>query len=76
METEIQQVMTKLLTYKEMEVLRLRFGIGYDAKYTLGEVGRIFRTTKERIRQIERRAMEKLKDKWHLFKLIDDGGEP
>jgi RNA polymerase primary sigma factor len=49
-----------LLTPREEEIVRLRFGIDQDATYTLDEIGRRFDLTRERIRQIEKRALEKL----------------
>jgi RNA polymerase primary sigma factor len=49
-----------LLTPREREVLRLRFGIGGEREHTLGEVGARFAVTRERIRQIETAALAKL----------------
>lgn len=49
-----------LLTPREEEIIRLRFGIDKDSTYTLDEIGRRFDLTRERIRQIEKRALEKL----------------
>ncbi len=43
------------------EIIKLRFGIGDGYTYTLEEVGRVFRVTRQRIRQVEARAIEKLK---------------
>ncbi|MBR4984572.1 MAG: sigma-70 family RNA polymerase sigma factor [Proteobacteria bacterium] len=56
---EISRVL-KTLTEREERILRLRFGIGEDTTYTLEEVGKEFNLTRERIRQIEARAIEKL----------------
>ncbi|HWP93871.1 MAG TPA: sigma-70 family RNA polymerase sigma factor [Thermodesulfobacteriota bacterium] len=50
-----------ILTPKEREVIKMRFGIGYENTYTLDDVGKRFGLTRERIRQIERRALERLK---------------
>jgi RNA polymerase primary sigma factor len=50
----------KLLTDREEEIVRLRFGIDQEATYTLDEIGNMFDLTRERIRQIEKRALEKL----------------
>jgi len=49
------------LTYREREVLRLRFGLEDGAAKTLEEVGLVFRLTRERIRQIEAKALRKLR---------------
>ena len=48
------------LTYREREIIKLRYGLDDGYPYTLEEVGRIFRVTRERIRQIEAKAMKKL----------------
>ncbi len=48
------------LTYREREIIRLRYGIGDGHTYTLEEVGRIFKVTRERVRQIEAKAIRKL----------------
>jgi RNA polymerase primary sigma factor len=50
-----------MLSPKEREILRLRFGIGADGEHTLEEVGERFRVTRERIRQIEAKALRKLR---------------
>ncbi len=50
------------LTPREERVLRLRFGIGVPSENTLEEVGREFQVTRERIRQIEAKALRKLKN--------------
>ena len=48
------------LNYREREILRLRFGLADGYSYTLEEVGRIFSVTRERVRQIESKAVQKL----------------
>ncbi len=50
----------KTLTYREREIVRLRYGLGDGYTYTLEEVGRIFKVTRERVRQIEAKALRKL----------------
>ena len=49
------------LTPREERVLRMRFGIGMNSDHTLEEVGQQFSVTRERIRQIEAKALRKLK---------------
>ena len=49
------------LTPREERILRMRFGIGTNADHTLQEVGKVFSVTRERIRQIEAKALQKLK---------------
>jgi len=49
------------LTPREEQVLRLRFGLGEPTDYTLEEVGQRFAVTRERIRQIEAKALRKLR---------------
>jgi RNA polymerase primary sigma factor len=49
------------LTPREERILRMRFGIGMNKDHTLGEVGQQFSLTRERIRQIEAKALRKLK---------------
>ena len=51
----------KNLTEREKNVLRLRFGIDSVKDHTLGKVGEIFEVTRERIRQIEAKALRKLR---------------
>lgn len=59
------------LTEREQRILRLRFGIGERTDHTLEEVGRDFSLTRERIRQIEARALTRLRDATHLQHLRD-----
>jgi RNA polymerase primary sigma factor len=56
---KIEQVL-KTLTYREREIIKLRYGLGDGYTYTLEEVGRIFKVTRERVRQIEAKAVRKL----------------
>jgi RNA polymerase primary sigma factor len=49
------------LTAREERILRMRFGIGMNSDHTLEEVGQQFSVTRERIRQIEAKALRKLK---------------
>ena len=50
------------LSYREREILRLRFGLADGYSYTLEEVGTLFDVTRERVRQIEAKAVEKLRE--------------
>jgi len=58
--TEKIQEALKTLSDKEEKVIRMRFGIGEKHNYTLEEVGRVMQLTRERIRQIESKALKKL----------------
>jgi RNA polymerase primary sigma factor len=58
------------LTPREQRILRMRFGIGGADEHTLEEVGRVFGVTRERIRQIEAKALEKLRHPARARKLI------
>ncbi len=57
------------LSYREAEVLRMRFGLGDGNEHTLEEVGQRFRVTRERIRQIEAKALRSLKNSRRANKL-------
>ncbi len=57
--TRIAKVL-KTLSYREREIIKLRYGLGDGYSYTLEEVGHIFKVTRERIRQIEAKAVRKL----------------
>jgi len=59
------------LTDRERDVLKLRFGLDDGYQRTLEEVGRIFKVTRERIRQIEAKALKKLKHPSRSRKLRD-----
>ena len=65
------------LTAREAKVLRMRFGIDMNTDHTLEEVGKQFDVTRERIRQIEAKALRKLRqpsraDDLRSFLLIDE----
>ena len=59
----------KTLTFREREIIRLRYGLGDGYTYTLEEVGRIFKVTRERVRQIEAKAVRKLQHPVRLKQL-------
>ncbi|WP_254512943.1 RNA polymerase sigma factor RpoD [Anatilimnocola floriformis] len=54
------ETLLKTLTWREREIVRLRYGLQDGYTYTLEEVGRIFKVTRERVRQIEAKAVRKL----------------
>ena len=54
------ELVLKTLSYREREIIKLRYGIGDGYTYTLEEVGRIFKVTRERVRQVEAKAIRKL----------------
>ena len=51
----------KTLTPREEQIIKMRFGLGDGVEHTLGEVGQRFSVTRERIRQIEAKALRKLR---------------
>jgi len=57
---QVDKVLSSL-TPREERVLRMRFGIGEKSDHTLEEVGQDFEVTRERIRQIEAKALRKLR---------------
>jgi RNA polymerase primary sigma factor len=65
------------LNYREREILRLRYGLADGYTYTLEEVGRIFQVTRERVRQIESKAVRKLQQPYRAKALVSflDGAE-
>ena len=69
--TNLREATTKILsslTAREERVLRMRFGIGMNSDHTLEEVGQQFSVTRERIRQIEAKALRKLKASFKIKK--------
>ena len=73
----LDDVMTEL-THREREILRLRYGLADGYTYTLEEVGKIFSVTRERVRQIESKAVRKLQSPYRARCLTGflDGCEP
>ena len=58
------------LNYREREILRLRYGLADGYAYTLEEVGKIFSVTRERVRQIESKAVRKLQQPYRCRSLV------
>lgn len=69
LKSRIVEVLEKL-SYREREILRLRYGLGDGYSYTLEEVGQIFKVTRERIRQIEAKAIRKLQQPGNCQSLV------
>jgi RNA polymerase primary sigma factor len=70
------EALLKTLTYREREIIRLRYGLGDGYTYTLEEVGRIFKVTRERVRQIEAKAVKKLQHPVRSQQLAGFLGQP
>ena len=66
---ELTRKVLATLAPREEQILRMRFGIGQKTDCTLGEVGKLFAVTRERIRQIEAKALRKLRQTGRLRKL-------
>lgn len=64
----IERVLSSL-SVREAKILRMRFGIGMDSGHTLEEIGRQFEVTRERVRQIEAKALRKLRQPNRFRKL-------
>ena len=66
---ELTRKVLATLPPREEQILRMRFGIGQKTDCTLGEVGKLFAVTRERIRQIEAKALRKLRQTGRSRKL-------
>ena len=77
LKSRIEEAMEHL-NYREREILRLRYGLADGYSYTLEEVGKIFSVTRERVRQIESKAVRKLQQPYRSQALASflDGSDP
>ena len=66
----IHDLLDSRLNWREREIIKLRFGLGDGYGYSLEQVGYIFGVTRERIRQLEKRAMQKLQEPTNCGELI------
>lgn len=66
----IEDVLIQALSWREREIIKLRFGLGDGYNYTLEEVAYIFKITRERIRQLEDRALRKLREPRYAGRLV------
>jgi len=66
---EVVREILDVLTPQESKVIRMRFGIGFTSDHTLEEIGKAFELTRERIRQIESKALLKIKHPSRIGKL-------
>ena len=60
----------QVLAPREQEIIRMRYGIGVDAEHTLEEIGQRFGLSRERIRQLEDKALNKLKRSRQIYELM------
>jgi gamma-glutamyltranspeptidase / glutathione hydrolase len=76
LKARLEDVMVEL-THREREIIRLRYGLTDGYTYTLEEVGKIFQVTRERVRQIESKAVRKLQQPYRTKALVGflDGAE-
>ena len=62
LQSRLNRLLEQKLNWREREIIKLRYGLGDGYNYTLEQVAHIFQVTRERIRQLEQRAMRKLQD--------------
>lgn len=67
---DLQQLLQGL-TSREQDVIAMRFGLTDGTAYSLSEIGRIMELSRERIRQIEAKAMQKLRQPGHRHLMYD-----
>ncbi len=66
---EMVESVLKTLSYREREVIKLRYNLGDGYAYTVEEVARIFKTTHERVREVEEKALNKLRNPTRVRRL-------
>ena len=78
LQSDIHGLLRTSLSDRECDVVRLRFGLDDGRARTLEEIGTVFRITRERVRQIEARALHKLPQPYrnHLLEAYTTGGQP
>ena len=62
-----QKSVKALESYREREIIKLRYGLDGGYSYTLEEVGRIFKVTRERVRQVEVKAFRNIRNNMRKF---------
>jgi RNA polymerase primary sigma factor len=67
----LRDLLDSRLNWREREIIKMRFGLGDGYDYTLDQVGYIFKVTRERIRQIEKRALQKLQEPRNSSELVE-----
>jgi RNA polymerase primary sigma factor len=67
----LHDLLDSRLNWREREIIKLRYGLGDGYDYTLEQVGYIFKVTRERIRQIEKRALQKLQEPRNSCELVE-----
>lgn len=71
LQDRMRDLLDSRLNWREREILKLRFGLGDGYDYTLDQVGYIFKVTRERVRQIEKRALQKLQEPRNSSELVE-----
>ena len=71
LQSDIHGLLRTSLSDRECDVVRLRFGLDDGRARTLEEIGTVFRITRERVRQIEARALQKLRAPQARDKMVD-----
>ncbi len=68
----LTSIMDTNLSEREKMIIKLRYGLVYDKQYTLEEIGKIYDVNRERIRQIETKAMIKLKHHVNVYNKLNN----